>query len=93
MPKYTSDIIAGYTLYFTTKCVVEAMHVHASNKQLSESGSVKLFVYDNGDTRIENWGTANEHEMEKIRKYVKNNHEKMYKKWKEHSDTDYFKSR
>jgi hypothetical protein len=93
MPKYTSDIIAGYTLYFTTKCIVEAMHVHASNKELSEIGSVKLFVYENGDTRIENWGTANEYEMNKIRKYIKNNYEKMYDKWKKHSDMGYYKSR
>lgn len=39
MPKYTDDIIAGYTLYFTSKCVIEAMHVHASDKELSEYGS------------------------------------------------------
>lgn len=53
MPKYTTDIIAGYTLYFTSKCIVEAMHVHASNKKLTEAGSAKLFVFENGDTKIE----------------------------------------
>ena len=93
MPKYTSDIIAGYTLYFTTKCIIEAMHVHASDKQLSEGGSVKLFVYDNGDTKIENWGTANEYEMNKIRKYIKNNYKTMYKKWKQHSDNGFYCSK
>ena len=53
MPKYTPDIVAGYCLYFTSKCVVEAMHVHASDKELSEQNSAKLFVKENGDTVIE----------------------------------------
>lgn len=66
MPKYTDDIIAGYSLYFTDKCIVEAMHVHASDKQLSEAGSAKLFVYANGDTEIARWGTVNKHDMAKI---------------------------
>ena len=93
MPKYTTDVIAGYTLYFTTKCIVEAMHVHASNKQYAEGGSVKLFVYDNGDTKIENWGTASPQEMNKIRKYIKNNYKEMYKKWKMHSDNGFYEKR
>lgn len=93
MPKYTSDIIAGYTLYFTTKCIIEAMHVHASDKQLTEAGSVKLFVYDNGDTKIENWGTASPQDMSKIQKYVKNNYKEMYKKWKTHSDNGFYEKR
>ena len=93
MPKYTSDIIAGYTLYFTSKCIVEAMHVHASNKQFTEEGSVKLYVYDNGDTRVEHTGTANDYEIKKIRTYIKNNHDKMYKKWREHSDQGYYEKR
>lgn len=35
MPKYTSDIVAGYTLYFTSKCIVEAMHVHGTQSGVS----------------------------------------------------------
>lgn len=81
MSKYTSDIIAGYTLYFTSKCIIEAMHVHASDKDLTEGGSAKLFVYENGDTKVERRGTVNDHDMALIREYIKLNHEVMYKKY------------
>ena len=93
MPKYTGDIVAGYTLYFTSKCVIEAMHVHASDKELSEIGSAKLYVYDNGDTRIERWGTVNEHDMKIIQQYIKINHTQMYKKWSRYSDNGYYGKR
>lgn len=91
MPKYTNDIIAGYTLYFTSKCVIEAMHVHASDKELSEKGSAKLFVYQNGDTKISRNGNVNDSDMRLIQAYIKVNHEQMYQKWKSRSDTGYYK--
>lgn len=90
MPKYTSDIVAGYALYFTSKCVVEAMHVHASDKALTENSSAKLFVYDNGDTKIERYGQVNEQDMRKIQRYIKNNYMLMYKKWCKYSDTGFY---
>lgn len=34
MPKYYNFMVYGYYLYFTSHCVVEAMHVHASDRQL-----------------------------------------------------------
>lgn len=90
MPKYTTDIVAGYVLYFTSKCVIEAMHVHASDRELSENNSAKLFVYENGDTKVERQGTVNELDMRKIQLYIKNNYELMYEKWKRYSDNGYF---
>ena len=93
MPKYTTDIVAGYVLYFTSKCVLEAMHVHASDKELSELNSAKLFVYENGDTRIEKWGTVNEQDMKIIRKYVKLNYKEMYAKWVKYSDNGFYTKR
>lgn len=90
MPKYTNDIIAGYTLYFTSKCVVEAMHVHASDRELSENNSAKLFVYQNGDTKINRKGSVNDKDMKVIQAYIKLNHEQMYQKWKSRSDTGYY---
>lgn len=93
MPKYTRDIIAGYTLYYTTKCVIEAMHVHASNKDLTESGSAKLFVYDNGDTKITSWGTVSKHDMIKIQKYIKANYKQMNDRWSLDSDTGFYNKR
>ena len=49
MPKYYEYKIAGYYLYFTSYCVIECMHVHASDRKLTETGSAKFFVKDNGD--------------------------------------------
>jgi len=44
MPKYYEFKVCGYYLYFTSKCIVEAMHVHASDGQLSEVGSGKFLA-------------------------------------------------
>lgn len=90
MPKYTSDVVAGYILYFTSKCVIEAMHVHASDKALTERNSAKLFVYKNGETKIMRSGTINDIDMSVIRQYIKVNHKTMYKKWREYSDNGYY---
>ncbi len=90
MPKYTTDIIAGYTLYFTSKCIIEAMHVHASDKKLTEAGSAKLFVFENGDTKIENYGCVSKSDMNKIQKYIKKNHKEMYEKWSRSSTNGYY---
>lgn len=93
MPKYTNDIVAGYMLYFTSKCTLEAMHVHASDKKLTEENSAKLFVYDDGDTKIENYGTVNDIDMAKIRKYIKLNYHEMYKRWSEYSKNGFYEKR
>lgn len=44
MPKYFNYKIAGFFLYFTSYCVVEAMHAHASDRKLTEPGSAKFFI-------------------------------------------------
>ncbi len=93
MPKYTNDIVAGYVLYFTSKCVIEAMHVHASDRELSEIGSAKLFVYDNGDTKIQQWGTVSDQDMRKIQAYIKVNYKLMYEKWARYSDNGFYEKR
>ena len=90
MPKYMNDVIAGYVLYFTSKCVVEAIHVHASDKEMDALKSAKLFVYEDGETKIERWGTVNEQDMRVIRQYIKNNHAEMYKKWSLMSENGYY---
>ena len=93
MLKYTSDIVAGYILYFTSKCVIEAMHVHASDRAMTEKRSAILYVYENGDTKVERFGMVNEKDMKKIQQYIKNNHEVMYQKWIKYSDNGYYKKR
>ena len=49
MPKYYEFKVAGYFLYFTSYCIVECMHVHASDRRLTESGSAKFFVKSDGE--------------------------------------------
>lgn len=93
MPKYTTDIVEGYSLYFTSKCVIEAMHVHASDKEMTEHGSAKLFVYNNGDTKVDKWGDVSKKQMKGIQRYIKNNYMVMYKRWKKYSDNDFYEKR
>ena len=90
MPKYYEYKVCGYYLYYTSHCVIEAMHVHASDKKLTEAGSAKFFVKSNGDTTIEIKGTLSEHEIRKIREFIKENYREMYLKWAEKSNSGYY---
>ncbi|MBQ1453032.1 MAG: DUF4160 domain-containing protein [Ruminococcus sp.] len=90
MPKYYSFMICGYYLYFTSHCIVEAMHVHASDKKLTEAGSAKFFVKSSGDTVVENKGMLNDREVAKIRAFIKENYKEMYIKWASLSDKGFY---
>ena len=70
MPKYYEFKIAGYYLYFTSFCIIECMHVHASDRRLTESGSAKFFVKANGDTILQNKGILTEREIHKIQTFI-----------------------
>ena len=74
MPKYYEFKIAGYYLYFTSFCIVECMHVHASDRKMTEAGSAKFFVKRNGDSELQNKGVLTEQEINKIKKFIKNNY-------------------
>lgn len=39
---------------------------------------------------VQRRGTVNDTDMKKIRAYIKNNHELMYRKWKKYSDNGYY---
>lgn len=67
MPKYYEFKVAGYYLYFTSFCVVECMHVHASDKKLTEAGSAKFFVKGNGDSVLQNKGILTGRKSAKFR--------------------------
>ena len=83
MPKYYPYAINGYYLYFTSKCVIEAFHVHASDKKLSEKGSAKFFVYEDGSTKVENRGRLKDVTINRLQEFIKEYHEEMYQIWKE----------
>ena len=89
MPKYYEFKVAGYYLYFTSFCVVECMHVHASDRRLTESGSAKFFVKGNGDSVVQNRGILTE--IAKIQDFIKDNYEKMYEKWALYSENGFYR--
>lgn len=86
MPKYYDFKICGYYLYFTAHCIIECMHVHASDRKLTEAGSAKFFVKSNGDTVVQNQGMLTERELRKIQAFIKDNYQEMYLKWSEMSE-------
>lgn len=90
MPKYYDFKICGYYLYFTAHCIIECMHVHASDRKLTEAGSAKFFVKSNGDTIVENQGMLTDREMRKIQAFIKDNYKEMYLKWSEMSENDFY---
>lgn len=47
------------------------MHVHASDRRLTEAGSAKFFVKDNGDSVLQNRGVLNDREVSKIQDFIK----------------------
>ena len=90
MPKYYDFMVCGYYLYFTSHCIIEAMHVHASDRHLTESGSAKFFVMSNGDTEVRKQGRLSEKEIRIIQEFIKDNYKDMYIKWSEVSDIGYY---
>lgn len=90
MPKYYAFKICGYYLYFTSHCIIEAMHVHASDKKLTESGSAKFFVKGNGDTVIQERGVLKDRELKIIQGFIKENYMDMYVLWSKKSEQGFY---
>ena len=91
MPKYYDFKVFGYYLYFTSHCVIECMHVHASDKKLTEGSSAKLFVKSNGDTVVQNLGVLTERELRGIQAFIKENYKEMYLLWKRYSQEGFYR--
>lgn len=90
MPKYFQNKIAGYYLYYTTHCVIECMHAHASDRRLTEPGSAKFFVRADGSTVVTERGRLSDLEIRKIQKYIKAHYMEMYEIWAEDSDNGFY---
>ena len=90
MPNYYEFKVCGYYLYYTASCVIEAMHVNASDRKLTEAGSAKFFVKSNGDTTVEKQGNLTERDIRKIREFIKEHYKDMYLKWLIMSDTGFY---
>lgn len=92
MPKYFSFKVAGYFLYYTSHCIIECMHVHASDKKLTESRSAKFFVKEDGTTVLKRKGRLKDREIAEIQKFIKMHYLEMYDTWKEESDNGFYES-
>lgn len=90
MPRYYEFKVAGYYLYFTSFCIVECMHVHASDRKLTEAGSGKFLVKSNGDSVLQNRGVLNDREIKKIQDFIKQHYKEMYKKWSDYSQEGFY---
>ena len=92
MPKYYDFKVCGYYLYFTSHCIIECMHVHASDRRLTEAGSAKLFVRSNGDTVLKNRGILSDRELRCIQQFIKENYREMYLKWSRLSEEGFYQN-
>ncbi len=90
MPKYYQFQVAGYYLYYTSHCVIECMHVHASDRHLTEAGSAKLFVSRDGSTTVQHRGQLSDRELLTIQAFIKTNYLEMYEKWSRDSDKGFY---
>ena len=90
MPKYYDFKVAGYFLYFTSFCIVECMHVNASDSKLTEAGSAKFFVKSNGDSVLQNQGILIDREVSKISAFIKEHYQDMYSRWAQYSENGYY---
>ena len=66
------------------------MHVHASDRKLTEAGLAKFFVKNNGDTTLEKQGNLTDREVRKIRAFIKEHYKEMYLKWIKLADTGFY---
>lgn len=92
MPKYYDFKVCGYYLCFTSHCIIECMHVHASDRRLTEAGSAKLFVRSNGDTVLQNRGILSDRELRCIQQFIKENYREMYLKWSRLSEEGFYQN-
>ena len=66
------------------------MHVHASDRKLTEAGSAKFFVKANGDAILQNRGILTDREINKITQFIKANYQDMDITWTNHSLNGYY---
>ena len=66
------------------------MHVHASDRKLTEAGLAKSFVKNNGDTTLEKQGNLTDREVRKIRAFIKEHYKEMYLEWVKLADTGFY---
>ena len=90
MPKYFKNKVCGYYLYYTSFCLVECMHAHASDSKLTEAGSAKFYVKSDGNTIVHKKGILTDREIRIIQAFIKEHYLEMYELWKTDSDHGFY---
>jgi hypothetical protein len=67
------------------------MHVHASDKHLTEANSAKFFVREDGSTVLKKRGDLTEREINIIQRFIKENYLDMYRMWKDFGGEGFYK--
>lgn len=83
MPDYTDEKVGDCIVYFTSKCIIEAFHAHADPKR-RRATAAKFFIRKDGSVVLQHKGNLTEVQLNKVKKFIKDNHERMYKKWAEY---------
>lgn len=90
MPKYYPFKVYGYYLYYTSFCVIECIHVHASDSKLSEGGSAQFFVRSDGSTLVQKKGALTDMEIRRLQGFIREHYLEMYEVWKTDSDNGFY---
>ena len=92
MGKFIKYKVAGNWLYYTSKCLIEAFHVHASkDKKLRQEGSAKFWVDEYGNTKLVDNGKLKDFEITEIKAFIKIHYLGMYEEWKRKGGKEYKK--
>lgn len=73
-----------------SRCIIECMHVHASDRKLTEAGSAKFFVNSDGSIVLQNRGILNDREIRIIQEFIKINYLEMFGKWSQDSEKGFY---
>ena len=66
------------------------MHVHASDRTLTEEGAAKFYVRSDGSTKVTERGILKDRDILEIQKFIKNNYNEMYATWRTMSDKGFY---
>ena len=67
------------------------MHVHASDRKLTQEGSAKFFVKENGDSVLQEKGRLTDRDIRRIQMFIKERYQEMYLLWAEYSQQGFYR--
>lgn len=68
------------------------MHVHASDRKMTEANSAKFFVRADGSSELKKRGDLTDKQIRLIVRFIKENYIDMYKMWKDFGGGDFYRN-